>query len=544
VDCDQFDREHSGGVKMARKTNAIGFNRDWLPQNMIIGVEWDQSSNSPILKRIDEYSNEMILNRAAFDYHSIWANMMRCNLADDGTVNAYYGDTAFKLDGSNGQVMVEIPKFYYKSYHSGTIYRWWISPIAKEGFAVHPAFISDGVEYDHIYISAFEGSVYDVTAAATEVNTIKITAEPTADGNITITLDGNYAFTVAILDTDTIEGVVDKIVAAGNKTDYQGVVWTVAKVDADELTYTADSAGLKTTAIYSAGTTGCTATVTKTTPGAGGYVKNDSAGVDFTATTGDKMCSIAGVKPLSEWNNVTATLPNIRILAQNRGTGWNLLYFNAVCAIQLLYLIEYAHFNSQTQIGAGVTGVDDATAGNTYNNALNTGFTAGIGTNGVDLGNASGHTTSVAHYKTLEADADIQPMSYRGIENFYGNIWKWVDGINIKADYNPWIADHDFASDKFEHPYVDTGLIGVSSNGFITNILFGASLNYGFLASAVAGSDSTYLCDYHYCNTGNRSALFGGHWAGGVGAGAFYWYLYHAASAVPRAVGGRAVFVG
>lgn len=529
---------------MTRKTNAIGFNRDWLPQNMIIGVEWDQSSISPILKRIDEYSNEMILNRAAFDYHSIWANIMRCNLADDGTVNAYYGDATFATDGTNGQVMVEIPKFWYKSYNSGTTFRWWISPIAKEGFEVHPAFISDGVTYDHIYVSAFEGSVYDVTANAIEVNTIRITAEPTANGNITITLDGNYAFTVAVLDADTIEGVVDKIVAAGNQTDYQGVVWTVAKVDADELTYTADSVGLKTTAIYSAGTTGCTATVTKTTPGAGGYVKNDAAGVDFTATTGDKLCSVAGVKPHSGWKNATATLPNMRILAQNRGTGWNLLYFNAVCAIQLLYLIEYAHFNAQTQIGAGVTGVNDTTAGNTYNNALNTGFTAGVGTSSTDLGNASGACTGVAHYKTLESDADIQPMSYRGIENLYGNIWKWIDGINIKADYMPWVADHDFTSDTFAHPYVDTGLTVVSSDGYISNILFGAGLNCGFLASAVAGSSTTYLCDYHYRATGNRSALLGGLWSYGGNAGPFLWALDNAASGVHRAIGGRAVFVG
>jgi hypothetical protein len=166
-------------------------------------------------------------------------------------------------------------------------------------------------------------------------------------------------------------------------------------VDADELTYTAGSVGLKSTAIFAGGTTGVTATVTKTTSGAGGYVKNDAAGLNFTATTGDVMASIAGVKPLSGWKNATATLPNMRILAQNRGAGWNLLNFNQVCAIQLLYLIEYANFNSQTQIGQGVTGVDNTTAGNTFNNALNTGFTAGVGTSSTDLGNASGVCTGV-----------------------------------------------------------------------------------------------------------------------------------------------------
>jgi hypothetical protein len=288
---------------------------------------------------------------------------------------------------------------------------------------------------------------------------------------------------------------------------------------------------------------GVTRTITKTTSGAGGYVKNDAAGVDFTTTTGDVMASIAGVKPLSGWQKATATLPNMRILAQNRGAGWKLLYFNAACAIQLLYLVEYAHFNSQTQIGAGVTAVTDATAGSTFNNAINTGYTAGVGTNGVDLGNASGECPAVVHYKTAQA---AKPMSYRGIENFYGNLWNWVDGINIKADYMPWIADHDFASDTFAHPYVDTGLTGVSSDGYTSNILFGAGLNYGFLASAVAGSSVTYLCDYYYRAAGNRAALLGGHWdaAGGGRSGPFRWSLYAAASGVDRGVGGRLVWIG
>jgi hypothetical protein len=439
--------------------------------------------------------------------------------------------------------MVRIPKLYYRSLKSGTNYWWWLSPFFLPGFKVHPAFVSDSVEYDQVYVGAFKASVYDVTANATEVNTIQVTAEPTSSGNLTIVLGGNYSFTVAILDADTIEGVIDKTVAAGNKTDYSGTVWTVAKVDADELTYTADGAGLRSTVTMPTAC-GVTSTITKTTSGAGGYVKNDAPGVNFTATTGDKMCSVAGVKPLSGWNNPTATKPNMRVLATNRGTGWGLLNFNQASLIELLYLVEYANFNAQTQIGAGVTGVDDAAAGITYNNALNNGFTAGVGTSSTDLGNASGKCTGVAHYKTLETDADIQPVSYRGIENFWGNIWEWVDGINIKADNMLWIADHDFADDTFAHPYVDTGLTLPNANGYPTNIAFGAALDYGFLASDVGGSDATYLCDYYYRATGNRAALVGGRWAHGASAGPFSWNLADAASNVIRTLSARICFVG
>jgi len=38
----------------------------------------------------------------------------RCNVADDGTITAFYGESNYREDGSNGQVMVYQPKFYYR----------------------------------------------------------------------------------------------------------------------------------------------------------------------------------------------------------------------------------------------------------------------------------------------------------------------------------------------------------------------------------------------------------------------------------------------
>ncbi|MGI6533892.1 MAG: hypothetical protein ACOX23_04670 [Peptococcia bacterium] len=51
---------------------------------------------------------------ADFNDFAPWSGMKLCNVADDGTITAYIGDGGFKRDGSNGQVMVKIPKFYYK----------------------------------------------------------------------------------------------------------------------------------------------------------------------------------------------------------------------------------------------------------------------------------------------------------------------------------------------------------------------------------------------------------------------------------------------
>lgn len=51
---------------------------------------------------------------ADFDSVNAYCGRRRCNLSDSGEVLAYYGDENFKADGSNGQVMVEQPKFYYR----------------------------------------------------------------------------------------------------------------------------------------------------------------------------------------------------------------------------------------------------------------------------------------------------------------------------------------------------------------------------------------------------------------------------------------------
>ena len=266
------------------------------------------------------------------------------------------------------------------------------------------------------------------------------------------------------------------------------------------------------------------------------YNTTDAAGVDYTATSGDKLSSIAGALPLSGNNNATNTMTNLRVLAQNRGAGWELWNYNQVRWLQTLYLIRYANFNSQSVLSEGVTDL----ASGAGNQALPTGYTAGVGAGSSDLGNASGEVTSITHPTTSEV---TQQMSLFGVEAFYGNVWTWVDGLNIKADNKPWIADHGFADDTFTAPYVDTGLTLAASNGYVSAVNLDPTESFGWLASAAAGSDATYLTDYYYQATGNRAAKFGGYWFLGALAGAFCWSLGNAASAVSRLIGARLAFL-
>lgn len=100
-----------------------------------------------------------------FDKCGPWMRR-KCNLADDGTVNAYYGDTGYSDTGSNGQVMVEQPKFWYK-VEPVTLdgvkirkARYYVADGPADGFKVHPAFIGmDGTEQDCVYEGVYEGYV-------------------------------------------------------------------------------------------------------------------------------------------------------------------------------------------------------------------------------------------------------------------------------------------------------------------------------------------------------------------------------------------------
>jgi len=391
----------------------------------LIGVRWAYTASSPTLTRINEFDETITAGAAFFAKHPIYSKMRRCNVADDGTINAYHGDAAFAYDGSNGQVMVYVPAFWYRSYKDDQYIRWFISATPRSGFKRHPAFISDSVDKDYFMWGAFEGCAYDTSETA--------------------------------------------------------------------------------------------------------YITDDAAGVDFTATTGDVLSSIAGVKPISGANN-SFTRANARILAENRGDGWQLIDFNQLSAIQMLFMVEAGTLNSQS-IYEGVT---DLALG-TGNKSINTGYTAGVGTESSDLGNTSGEVV-------ITTDAATQPFSYHGIENLYGNINAWLDGINTSG-YVAFIADHGYVDNVLIDPYASTNVTFPTPNGFITAIGFNDSIDYGFIPSASAGSDSTYLCDQTFTNTGLRTVEWGASWNDESNGGLYKITCVNATTNYYKANGARLAYV-
>ncbi|MBT3381398.1 MAG: hypothetical protein HN742_39270 [Lentisphaerae bacterium] len=90
--------------------------------------------------------------------------MKRCNVLEREGASAlvtYEGESGFSLDGRNGNVFVEIPKHYVRRYRAdGYEYRY-VSAGQLPGFVVDPAFVEDGRELDRIYVSAYEACIRD-----------------------------------------------------------------------------------------------------------------------------------------------------------------------------------------------------------------------------------------------------------------------------------------------------------------------------------------------------------------------------------------------
>lgn len=137
------------------------------PYSVAAAFSWNSATNSPAA------STSRSLPPAVLE--NLHNQMKGCVLKDDGSVNYYLSATDWSqkaggggsvLTGADGQVMVEIPRFYYRTTRSGSIYTWEISHVQLPGFVVHPAFVKNGVEVSKRYYGAYSASAYDVSATA------------------------------------------------------------------------------------------------------------------------------------------------------------------------------------------------------------------------------------------------------------------------------------------------------------------------------------------------------------------------------------------
>lgn len=253
------------------------------------------------------------------------------------------------------------------------------------------------------------------------------------------------------------------------------------------------------------------------------YDANFGAGQNWT--TAMRLASVSGVYPA-----MACTQGEFRTMAGVNGPGWTIGDFYLISAIQLLYLIEYQSFKSQTLTGMGNTQV---AAGYPASSANQTDSPHSIAGKSNSIGNATGYVDSVSR--------DTAWMSYRGIENFYGNTDNWSDGINVLSGIpylsNDWRTYADNVSTGYTKVYTQLPAVA----GYGVDLV---PYQYGFLVSnTTGGSTTTYLTDYLWTTVSlNCVGLFGGCANMGAAAGAFAWYLAGISSDMGRNNGVRLAF--
>ena len=143
-------------------------------------------------------------------------------------------------------------------------------------------------------------------------------------------------------------------------------------------------------------------------------------------------------------------------------------------------------------------------------------------------------------------------ICYRGVENFWGNIWKFAYGVNIwgngkMAGGMPYIcSDFNYTEGKNTDNYEGAGFTVTKANGYISAMGYSTKYDWLFMASECLGNSSLPVGDYTYITenlNGYRIALLGGSWNSGSNAGGFYWYLNNGVGSRNRNIGGHLVYV-
>lgn len=437
----------------------VGNTKPTFPYDYYYGIEWDSSVANPACTRIGRPELHVSL--------PVQSGMRRCILKDDGTVNYYLHATdstkrdngaAANLDGTDGQVMVEIPAHYRKFEVEGTIHRCFISQHALPGFHIVPL----------CYRSAYEAAIDRTTSSAPK-----------------------------------LASVVNKSAA------FRGGGNTAA-----EIAHDAD----------------------------GG--------------------SVLG-KP-----STNVSLTNFRAYARRRGTvgrngaGWNCDVYDIQKTCFWLYFIEYANLNCQATYNAQPTsegykqgglgaGVTDLVAANIT--AMTGGTYACIP---CGITNSLGNKTGIVPYTMpteYGATKTTNVPSYRGLENPFGHLWSWTDGVkvNIQSDTSGGLSElyvcedpANFQSNNYDN-YQVRGLLP-RKEGYVKQLIIG---EYGEnMPIEVGGSSTTYFSDYFYTSIpasgeSQRGVLFGGPATNGANAGFGYAYTHHAATNASTSFGSRLCFI-
>lgn len=246
-------------------------------------------------------------------------------------------------------------------------------------------------------------------------------------------------------------------------------------------------------------------------PGSGCYVARYE-GVKGNSSGTSTMRSNSGLTP-----STSDTRDGFRNTAKVTATGFQLYDFAAWCAVGLLYLVEFADWDSQEKINRGI--VNDSSVHKT------------------------GETDAMVYHTGRAAGGLINTaaVQYRWIENPWGNVREFIDGINFN-NMSAYICTNpaNYADDTTNN-YTAAG-VTLCSSGWIKGMGLSNTFPWAFLPDANGGSETTYIPDYMYSSSGRNVLNVGGYWTGASGAGLFSFNANFDSSVSSNVTGARLQF--
>lgn len=227
----------------------------------------------------------------------------------------------------------------------------------------------------------------------------------------------------------------------------------------------------------------------------------------------------SGGQALCSYSNTPAktglTRAEFRNYAKNFASNAQLYDFAAWCAYDLLYLVEYADWDSQKKIGPGI--VNDTAAHKT------------------------GETDAMVYHTGRANSGDNSAVQYRGIENPWGNVWEWVDGINFN-NYAPVICtDPTKYADDTTTNYTVAG-VPLGGSGSTKTLGISTNLPWAYLPREPGGSETTYIPDSMNSSSAWKVLMVGGSRGNSSAAGLFCFHAGNSSSSSGVSIGTRLQF--
>ena len=399
--------------------------------------------------------------------HYPFSEMCPCNLAEDVTVNAYLGDADFQWDGSNGDVMLEVPltytgrwfetdadgvKWEYRGVSSGPIGHLHLDHMFTDG--------PDRRISEKVYLPIFPGSL-NATAPGEHGDTLKLESKAGAFPAHNRTRSGFRT-----------------ICTAKGDNWYLDDVWAMHFLDTCFIVMFASS---NAQAILGSGRTE--------------FPEDGTKGLALQARTGNYI-TVA-----KDYGNRFAVGQGISI-----GSG---LWSQSLAADRRVTKIE-----DSTEIDNAVCVYFDGdpvaitTTSVLWSSLQPTGAT-------IEMASPNGRVEGKTN--------GMSAIRFLWIEDWYGNMWQFRDGDNIQSWQHYYCNDRSAYADKvYSGSYFKVGYVASKTEGYVKEFGYDPEWPEIEICTVAGGSSAAYFCDYYWQAEGGEVVVSGGSVVNGTDAGPFY----------------------